>query len=125
MVIMMDLNISQILYTARVFIGCYPSLFGQFYVFMRDLLINSWAGIFFLILSIKWIETFKFHLLSRLNDEFWNIFLSMWMIMIQLGYISFREIMGFHETSMLKFISCIELEVKRGEILGFLGNAAG
>ena len=74
---------------------------------------------------MKWIETFKFHLVSRLNDEFWYIFLSIWMIMIQLGYVGFREIMGFHETSMLKFLSCIELEVKRGEILGFLGNAAG
>ena len=125
MVIMLDLTVGQIMYTSRVFGGCYPLLLAESYVFIRDLLASLWAGIFFVILVIKWIETFKFHLLSRLNDEFWNIFLSMWMVMIQLGYISFREIMGFHETSMLKFISCIELEVKRGEILGFLGNAAG
>ena len=125
MVIMLDLTIGQIMYTSRVFGGCYPLLLAESYVFLRDLLASLWAGIFFVILVIKWIETFKFHLLSRLNDEFWNIFLSMWIIMIQLGYISFREIMGFHETSMLKFLSCIELEVKRGEILGFLGNAAG
>ena len=121
----MDLNISQIMYTARVFIGCYPSLFGQFYVFMRDLLINLWAGIFFLILSIKWIETFKFHLLSRLNDEFWNIFLSMWIIMIQLGYISFREIMGFHETSGLKFFSCFEMEVVLNDGWAMVGKNTG
>ena len=77
------------------------------------------------ILLMKWIETFKFHLVSRLNDEFWYIFLSIWMIMIQLGYVGFREIMGFHETSALKFMSCIELEVNREQISGIIGNDAG
>ena len=122
---MMDLNVGQIMYTARVLGGCYPLPFGQFYVFIRDLLINLWVGISFAILLMKWIETFKFHLVSRLNDEFWYIFLSIWIIMIQLGYIGFREIMGFHETSMLKFMSCIELEINREQISGIIGNDAG
>ena len=122
---MTDLNVGQIMYTARVFGGCYPLLFGQFYIFIRDLLINLWAGYFFAILLMKWIETFKFHLVSRLNDEFWYIFLSIWIIMIQLGYVGFREIMGFHETSPLKFMSCIELEVNREQISGIIGNDAG
>ena len=118
MVIMMDLIVGQIMYTARVFGGCVPLIFGQSYVFMRDLLINLWAGIFFVILVIKWIETFKFHLVSRLNDEFWNIFLSIWIITIQLGYIGFREMMGFHETSGLKFFSCVEMEVSIQLVVG-------
>ena len=45
--------------------------------------------------------------------------------MIQLGYVGFREIMGFHETSALKFMSCIELEVNREQISGIIGNDAG
>ena len=111
MVIMLDLTVGQIMYTSRVFGGCYPLLLAEFYVFMRDFLANLWAGIFFVILVIKWIETFKFHLVSRLNDEFWSIYLSILIIVMQLGYISFREMLGFHKTSGLKFISCVEMEV--------------
>ena len=118
MVIMMDLIVGQIMYTARVFGGCVPLIFGQSYVFMRDLLINLWAGIFFVILVIKWIETFKFQLVSRLNDEFWYIFLSIWIIAMQLGYVVYRDMMGFHKTSMLKFMSCIKIEVIDGRIFG-------
>ena len=116
MVIMLDLTVGQIMYTLRVFGGCYPLLLAEFYVFMRDFLANLWAGIFFVILVIKWIETFKFHLVSRLNDEFWNVFLSIWIIVVQLGYIGYRDMMGFHKTSTLKLMSCIEMEVNRGMI---------
>ena len=113
MVIMMDLTVGQIMYTSRVFGGCYPLLLAEFYIFIRDFLANLWAGIFFVILVIKWIETFKFHLVSRLNDEFWHIFLSIWIIVMQLGYISYKEIIGFHEKSVLKFISCVEMDIIR------------
>ena len=113
MVIMLDLTVGQIMYTSRVFGGCYPLLLAESYVFIRDLLASLWAGIFFVILVIKWIETFKFHLVSRLNDEFWNIFLSIWIIVMQLGYISYKEMIGFHETSTLKFISCVEMDIIR------------
>ena len=109
----MDLTVGQIMYTSRVFGGCSSLLFGQSYVFIRDLLVNLWAGIFFVILVIKWIETFKFHLVSRLNDEFWYIFLSIWITVLQLGYVGYRDMMGFHKTSMLKLVSCIEMEVIR------------
>ena len=118
MVFMLDQTVGQIMYTSRVFGGCYPLLLAEFYAFIRDLLANLWAGIFFVILVIKWIETFKFHLVSRLNDEFWNIFLSIWIITIQLGYIGFREMMGFHETSGLKFFSCVEMEVSIQLVVG-------
>ena len=115
---MFDLTVGQIMYTLRVFGGCYPLLLAEFYVFIRDILANLWAGIFFVILVIKWIETFKFHLVSRLNDEFWYIFLSIWIIAMQLGYVVYRDMMGFHKTSMLKFMSCIKIEVIDGRIFG-------
>ena len=118
MVIMFDLTVGQIMYTLRVFGGCYPLLLAEFYIFIRDILANLWAGIFFVILVIKWIETFKFHLVSRLNDEFWYIFLSIWIIAMQLGYVVYRDMMGFHKTSMLKFMSCIKIEVIDGRIFG-------
>ena len=122
---MFDLSVGQIMYTSRVLGGCYPLLLAKFYIFIRDLLANIWAGILFVILVIKWIETFKFHLVSRLNDEFWNIFLSIWIIIIQLGYIVFREIMGFHETSGLKFFSCFEMEVVLNDGWAMVGKNTG
>ena len=109
--IMIALFIGQTIYTARVLIGCLPLILGEIFIFHRQLSLHICAGFLMLILCFKCLQTFKFHLVARLDDDFWSIYLSICMIMLETLLISYKYIIGLQKTTTLKLLSCVEMEV--------------
>ena len=108
---MIGIFIGQTIYTARVLTGCSPLILGEIFIFHRQLSLHICAGFLMLILCFKCLQTFKFHLVARLNDDFWSIYLSICMIMLETLLISYKYMIGLQKTTTLKLLSCVEMEV--------------
>ena len=108
---MIALFIGQTIYTARVLTGCLPLILGEIFIFHRQLSLHICAGFLMLILCFKCLQTFKFHLVARLDDDFWSIYLSICMIMLETLLISYKYMIGLQKTTTLKLLSCIEMDV--------------
>ena len=100
----------QTFYVARVLFGCLPMYLALFFWFCRQINILSIGLFLVLILLFKCIQAYKFHLMARLDDSFWSVFLTIWILLFSILLALIKFMFGVHKTTTLKVMTCGEFE---------------
>ena len=63
-----------------------------------------------LILLFKCIQAYKFHLMVRLDDSFWSVFLTIWILLFSIVLVLIKFMFGLYLTTTIKIMTCGEFE---------------
>ena len=81
-----------------------------FFWFFRQINILSIGFFLVLILLFKCIQAYKFHLMARLDDSFWSVFLTIWILLFSILLALTKFMLGTHKTTTMKIMTCGEFE---------------
>ena len=96
----------QTFYVARVLFGCLPMYLALIFWFCRQINILSIGLFLVLILLVKCIQVYKFHLMARLNDSFWLVFLTIWILFFTILLVLIKFMFGLYKTTTMKVMTC-------------------
>ena len=96
---------------ARVIFGCLPMYLALIFWFCRQINILSIGLFLVLILLVKCIQVYKFHLMARLNDSFWSVFLTIWVLFFTILLVLIKFMFGLYKTTTMKVMTCGEFDV--------------
>ena len=100
----------QTFYVARVLFGCLPMYLAIPFWFCRQINIMSIGLFLVLILLFKCIQVYKFHLMARLDDSFWSVFLTIWILLFSIVLVLIKFMFGLYLTTTIKIMTCGEFE---------------
>ena len=101
----------QTFHVARVLFGCLPMYLALIFWFCRQINILSIGLFLVLILLFKCIQAYKFHLMTRFDDSFWSVFLTIWILLFSMLLVLVKFMFGLYKTTTMKIMTCGEFEV--------------
>ena len=107
---MLGVAYGQTFYVARVLFGCLPMYLAIPFWFGRQINIISIGLFLVLLLLFKCIQAYKFHVMARLNDSFWSVFLTIWLLLFSILLVLIKFMFGLYETTTIKIMTCGEFE---------------
>ena len=108
--IVLGVAVGQTFSVARVLFGCLPMYLAILFWFSRQINIISIGLFLVLILLFKCIQVYRFHVMARLNDSFWSVFITIWILLFSILLVLIKFMFGLYETTTIKIMTCGEFE---------------
>ena len=64
-----------------------------------------------LTMMYRCFQMYKFHFTARLNDDILSIIVILFLIMYTFLIVSAKHLLGLHNNTSLKFMTCLKMEV--------------